>query len=51
MKFADDTKVNSKANNQQDSIQHDAFMALCKWANDWHIEFNPTKCKVVYYII
>ena len=45
-KFADDTKIYSKVNNQQErgNLQSN-INALCNWANKWDMEFNVDKCK------
>jgi Reverse transcriptase (RNA-dependent DNA polymerase) len=47
-KFADDTKVGHKVNNEQDQKPlQDALDNLTKWADEWGMDLNIKKCKVV----
>jgi len=49
LKFADDSKIFGKVITPVDRLQlqqdHDA---LCKWAQDWQMKFNVSKCKVMH---
>ena len=49
MKFADDTKVFSvvQTQNDIDKLQRD-LLNLGKWSLDWHMLFNVDKCKVMH---
>ena len=46
-KFADDSKTRKAVNNAEDHqhLQED-LDNLVKWAKDWQMSFNPSKCKV-----
>ena len=48
--FADDTKLYSEVNNQEDyeRLQND-LMNINKWADSWQLPFNSDKCKVIHY--
>ena len=49
IKFADDTKVFCKLSEVQDceNLQKDPI-SLQKWTQDWQMEFNIHKCKVMH---
>jgi len=49
LKFADDTKLISIVNNDDDStlLQHDLAI-LENWTHSWQMEFNIDKCKVMH---
>ena len=49
MKFADDTKVFSvvQTQNDIDKLQRD-LLNLGKWSQDWLMLFNVDKCKVMH---
>ena len=51
-KFADDTKLISTVNNDDDSslLQHDltVLTILENWTHSWQMEFNIDKCKVMH---
>ena len=49
LKFADDTKLFGKVNNDIDrrSIQNDLYR-LIDWSEKWQMPFNTTKCKVMH---
>jgi len=49
LKFADDTKLISIVNNDDDSslLQHDLTI-LENWTHSWQMEFNIDKCKVMH---
>ena len=48
-KFADDTKMAQRIKSIEDArrFQQD-IDNLCKWAEDWAMEFNADKCKVMH---
>ena len=48
-KFADDTKMAMiiKSKEDADRFQED-INNLCKWAQDWAMEFNEQKCKIMH---
>ena len=49
-KFADDTKVGSIVDNeQQQSHLQTALDQLSLWANKWQMMFNESKCKVLHF--
>jgi ribonucleases P/MRP protein subunit RPP40 len=49
-KFADNTKVGHKVNNEQDQkILQDALDNLTRWADEWGMDFNIKKCKIVHF--
>jgi len=50
LKFADDTKVFGKAATPTDRLQLQQLdlNELCRWADEWHIKFNVSKCKVMH---
>lgn len=47
--FADDTKLYAVVNNQQqaEELQTD-LINMCKWSEDWQIDFNLGKCKYMH---
>ncbi len=48
-KFADDTKMGQKvATPEQRQVLQDALDSLVTWANDWGMQFNVSKCKVMH---
>jgi len=49
LKFADDSKIFRKAITPADRLQLQLDLdALCKWAEDWQMKFNVSKCKVMH---
>ena len=47
--FADDSKMARAIKTRDDSEQFQKDIDnLCKWANDWAMEFNQDKCKVMH---
>ena len=47
-KFADDIKVAHTVNNEQDrKTLQSCLDNLVKWSQDWGMEFNIPKCKVI----
>jgi len=49
LKFADDTKILGKAITPTDRLQLQLDLdELCKWAKDWQMKFNVSKCKVMH---
>ena len=48
--FADYTKIFTKIDELQDQIelQTDGMDSLSAWCNDWLMEFNAEKCKVMH---
>jgi len=48
-KFADDTKLGHKVNNDTDKeVLQNALDNLCMWSDRWCMEFNVKKCKVMH---
>jgi len=48
-KFADDTKLCSRVNNEEDAKALKGDLAkLHKWSKDWNIPFNMDKCTVMH---
>ena len=49
LKFSDDTKNAGRIKSRQDAdrFQRD-IDGLCKWANNWAMEFNTEKCKIMH---
>ena len=49
LKFADDTKVSQRVDCQkeQEILQKD-LDSFCRWAKDWQMTFNTSKCKVMH---
>ena len=48
-KFADDTKAGMKVNCDSDADElQNIINILCDWAEDWQMEFNTKKCKVMH---
>ena len=49
LKFADDTKVSQRVDCQkeQEILQKD-LDSFCRWAKDWQMTFNISKCKVMH---
>ena len=48
-KFADDTKLGHKVNNEADSrVLQLCLDILFQWTIDWGMEFNIPKCKVLH---
>jgi len=47
--FADDAKVRTKINSQDDSLslQND-LNSLSKWSDKWLLGLNPVKCHVMH---
>jgi hypothetical protein len=49
VKFADDTKGAKEINGEEDrKILQEILDNLQKWANDWGMEFNIAKCKIMH---
>ena len=49
-KFADDTKVGQKITCDSDRLLlQECLTSLCSWAEDWGMQFNVAKCKVIHY--
>ena len=49
-KFADDTKAGRIINDSNDSAQlQEAILLLEKWASDWQMQFNPSKCSIMHF--
>ena len=50
MLFADDTKLYNKANTRDEhNILQNDLNSLMKWAENWQLQFNIAKCKVMHY--
>ena len=51
MLFADDTKLYNKSNTTRDehNILQNELNSLMKWAENWQLQFNIAKCKVMHY--
>ena len=48
-KFADDTKIGLIVNNEEDRKRlQEVIDILLKWAQDWQMTFNSSKCKVLH---
>ena len=48
-KFADDTKVYRTVRNEDDRKKfQDALNNLCHWAQEWGMEYNIAKCKIMH---
>ena len=48
LKFAEDSKIFGKAITPEDRLQLELDLdALCKWADDWQMRFNLSKCKIM----
>jgi ribonuclease P/MRP protein subunit RPP40 len=48
LKFADDTKIFNKVQNEDDhQILQADIASLGSWSSKWQMEFNTTKCKVL----
>ena len=49
LKFADDTKIFGKVTDQisRDTLQED-LTKLYNWSQDWQMDFNVEKCKVMH---
>jgi len=48
-KFADDTKIFRQVRDVQDNISMQADLnRLVEWADKWQMQFNVSKCKVMY---
>jgi len=49
IKFADDTKIFRQVRDVHDSLRMQADLdRLLKWADEWQMQFNVSKCKVVH---
>jgi len=49
LKFADDTKVFCRISEVQDcEILQKDLASLQKWTEDWQMQFNVEKCKVMH---
>ena len=49
IKFADDTKIGNKANNDDDfNNMQETINKLATWADTWGMAFNATKCHVLH---
>ena len=50
--YADDVKIFSRINNQDDtnSLQADVNR-LCEWSKLWHLKLNPAKCKTMTFTL
>ena len=50
LKFADDTKVFRKINNNTDNHQlQEDLDTLIQWSKKWQMMFNVEKCKVIHF--
>jgi hypothetical protein len=50
LKFADDTKLfGCVSDTTGANILRDDLNALCKWSEDWQMNFNVEKCKVMHF--
>ena len=50
LKFADDTKIFRGISNVQDcDILQKDLVSLQKWSEDWQMQFNVDKCKVMHF--
>jgi hypothetical protein len=47
-KFADDTKLGQTATQEGRACLQRALDMLCEWADQWSMEFNVKKCKVMH---
>ena len=48
-KFADDTKAANKIKDDQDRMNlQQSLDKLVKWAEEWDMQFNINKCKVMH---
>jgi len=48
-KYADDTKLCARANNEDDRIQLQSDIdKLVEWSEVWQMDFNVAKCKVIH---
>jgi hypothetical protein len=47
-KFADDTKLGQTATQEGRACLQRALDMLCEWADQWGMEFNVKKCKVMH---
>ena len=48
-KFADDTKVGCEVNSEEDRLLlQEVIDRLMIWAEEWQMEFNASKCKVLH---
>ena len=48
-KFADDTKMAKIIKSREDADRfQDDINNLCKWANEWAMQFNAAKCKIMH---
>ena len=48
-KFADDTKVGCEVNSEEDRLLlQEVIDLLMIWAEEWQMEFNASKCKVLH---
>ncbi len=48
-KFADDTKVGHGVSTPEEAgVQQECLDNLVKWAEDWGMQFNAEKCKVMH---
>ena len=49
LKFADDTKVFTRVNDEQDREQLQADLdCLTAWSEKWQMPFNASKCRVMH---
>jgi len=50
LKFADDTKIYHPVNSEIEggSLQQD-LVTVSNWAKKWQMEFNVSKCKIIYF--
>jgi hypothetical protein len=49
-KFADDTKVGQQIVTDADrATLQSALDKLCMWSNEWGMQFNMAKCKVMHF--
>jgi len=49
MMFADDTKLWSRISEAADGIKlQEDLDNICKWLNDWQLQLNMDKCKVMH---
>ena len=49
LKFADDTKIFRQVRDTRDNIRMQIDLdQLVEWAEKWQMQFNVSKCKVMY---
>ena len=49
-KFVDDTKVGKVANSDDEYTSMQGIIdSVMKWSNDWQMQFNVSKCKIIHF--